>query len=61
MQIRKAIKSDCSDIARLALIAGEGIPAWFWKQSATAGQNIEDVGATILLSATDTTHTVMFT
>lgn len=53
MQIRKAINSDCNDIARLALIAGEGIPAWFWQQSATAGQNIEDVGATKLLSETD--------
>ncbi len=53
MQIRKASSSDVNDIAKLALIAGEGIPAWFWKQSAAEAQNIEDVGATKLLSATD--------
>jgi len=50
MHIRKAVKSDVKDIARLALIAGEGIPAYFWAQSAAAGQQLEDVGASNLLS-----------
>ena len=50
MCIRSANKSDVNDIARLALIAGEGIPAWFWKQAAKDGQSIEDVGAEKLLS-----------
>lgn len=53
MHIRKAVKSDVKDIARLALIAGEGIPAYFWAQSATAGQQLEDVGASNLLSEND--------
>jgi len=53
MQIRKANRSDVNDIAKLALIAGEGIPAWFWKQSAAEAQNIEDAGAAKLLSETD--------
>jgi ribosomal protein S18 acetylase RimI-like enzyme len=50
MLIRPADKSDVGDIAGLALIAGEGIPAWFWQQSAGNGQDIEQVGATKLLS-----------
>ena len=53
MQIRKANRSDVNDIAKLALIAGEGIPAWFWKQSAAEAQNVEDAGAAKLLSETD--------
>jgi ribosomal protein S18 acetylase RimI-like enzyme len=53
MHIRKANGSDVNDIARLALIAGEGIPAWFWKQSAAEAQDIEDVGAKKLLSESD--------
>ena len=53
MRIRKATRSDVNDIAKLALIAGEGIPGWFWAQSATGSQNIEDVGAAKLLSETD--------
>jgi ribosomal protein S18 acetylase RimI-like enzyme len=53
MQIRKANRSDVHDIAKLALIAGEGIPAWFWKQSAAEAQNVEDAGAARLLSETD--------
>lgn len=50
MQIRKASKFDVKNIAKLALMAGEGIPAWFWQQSAEPGQPIEDVGANRLLS-----------
>lgn len=53
MLIRPADKSDVEDIARLALIAGEGIPAWFWKQSAGNGQTIEQVGAEKLHSEQD--------
>ena len=53
MHIRKANSSDVNNIAKLALIAGEGIPAWFWKQSAAEAQNIEDAGATKLLSESD--------
>lgn len=53
MRIHKASQSELKDIAKLALIAGEGIPAWFWKQSATEVQDIEDVGAKKLLPETD--------
>ncbi len=49
MQIRPATKDDVNAIARLALIAGEGIPAWFWTRSASPDQAIEDVGAARLL------------
>ena len=45
MSIRKARIEDCRAIAELALMAGEGIPAWFWEQSRQGGQPIEDVGA----------------
>jgi len=53
MHIRRAFKSDVDDIARLALIAGEGIPAWFWAQSSTEGQSVEEAGAMKLLSETE--------
>ena len=53
MDICRARKSDVKDLARLALIAGEGIPAWFWSQSAEHGQPLVDVGAARLLSETD--------
>ena len=53
MHIRKARQSDIKPIARLALIAGEGIPAYFWSQSAADGQALEDVGASKLLSETE--------
>ncbi len=53
MHIRKANRSDVNDIAKLALIAGEGIPAWFWKQSAADTQSMEDAGAAKLLSETE--------
>ena len=45
MLTRKATIKDCRSIAELALIAGEGIPAYFWGQSKQEGQDIEDVGA----------------
>ena len=53
MRIRRATASDVHDLAKLALIAGEGIPAWFWSRSAAEGQSIEDAGAAKLLSETD--------
>jgi ribosomal protein S18 acetylase RimI-like enzyme len=53
MQIRKATKSDCRAIAELALMAGEGIPAYFWRESLQAGQAIEDVGARNAASEND--------
>jgi len=45
MEMRPATKTDCRAIAELALMAGEGIPAYFWGQSRQVGQDIEDVGA----------------
>jgi ribosomal protein S18 acetylase RimI-like enzyme len=45
MQIRRATRSDCADVAGLALIAGEGIPAYFWALDAGAGVSIEAQGA----------------
>ena len=53
MRIRPATKPDVHDLAKLALIAGEGIPAWFWSQSAAEGQSLEEAGAARLLSETD--------
>jgi len=43
--IQKATPGMCRNIAELALMAGEGIPAYFWKQSAAEGQDIVEVGA----------------
>jgi ribosomal protein S18 acetylase RimI-like enzyme len=45
MDIRDAKISDCRAIAELALMAGEGIPAYFWSQSKEGDQELEDVGA----------------
>lgn len=45
MIIRKATKKDCRSIAELALMAGEGIPAYFWEQSRRDNEDIESVGA----------------
>jgi ribosomal protein S18 acetylase RimI-like enzyme len=52
MEIRKAAKSDCRSIAELALMAGEGIPAYFWEQRKKPGQAIEDVGTLSAASET---------
>jgi hypothetical protein len=41
-RIRKATPADYRAIAALALMAGEGIPAFFWQQ---AGRDIIDIGA----------------
>jgi ribosomal protein S18 acetylase RimI-like enzyme len=53
MEIRRAALDDCKKIAQLALIAGEGIPAYFWRDELQPGQEIEDVGAIKLTSETD--------
>lgn len=45
ISIRPAEKRDCRCIAELALMAGEGIPAYFWEQARRLGQDIMDVGA----------------
>ncbi len=50
IHIRPAGPGDCRALAELALIAGEGIPAFFWEASRQPGQAIEEVGATRLLS-----------
>ncbi|MFC1601961.1 GNAT family N-acetyltransferase [Pseudomonadota bacterium] len=44
MEIRKASLSDCRAIAELALIASEGMTAYFWEQSRKADQEIIEVG-----------------
>ncbi|UCB54023.1 MAG: hypothetical protein JSW45_08645 [Thiotrichales bacterium] len=53
MRIRRATESDVHDLVKLALNAGEGIPAWFWSRSAAEVPSIEDAGAAKLLSKTD--------
>jgi len=53
METRQATKADCRAIAELALMAGEGIPAYFWEQSRQPGQAIEDVGAQNAASDTE--------
>jgi ribosomal protein S18 acetylase RimI-like enzyme len=53
MQIRNANLKDCYSVAELALIAGEGIPAFFWEQSRKEDQDIISVGAHNLASETE--------
>jgi len=45
MKTRQASKADCRAIAELALMAGEGIPAYFWEQAKEPGQRTVDYGA----------------
>lgn len=52
MKIREATVNDCRNIAELALIAGDGIPAYFWEQSRKNGQQLLDVGIQNLKSDT---------
>jgi ribosomal protein S18 acetylase RimI-like enzyme len=52
MNIRQATRADCPAIAELALMAGEGIPAYFWEASRKSGQTLLEVGA--LNAASDT-------
>lgn len=53
MEIRKATVDDCYAIAELALIAGEGIPAYFWGQTGDTDQDIIRNGARNAASETD--------
>lgn len=53
MEIRKATVADCYAIAELALIAGEGIPAYFWRESNEKDQDIVRTGAGNATSETD--------
>ncbi|HEM45757.1 MAG TPA: GNAT family N-acetyltransferase, partial [Alphaproteobacteria bacterium] len=53
MDIRKAAKGDCRVIAELALIAGEGIPAYFWEQEQAGEPDLLTVGARKAGSETD--------
>lgn len=53
MLTRKATMEDCRSIAELALIAGEGMPAYFWGQSKSENQEIENVGALNAASETE--------
>ena len=53
MEIRKAVINDCKSIAELALMAGEGIPAYFWEEAKRENQDIIDVGANNLKSETE--------
>lgn len=52
MTIRPATQADCRAIAELALMAGEGIPEYFWSQSLEEGQELVDVGASRVASET---------
>lgn len=47
---RAATRDDAHAIAELALIAGEGIPAFFWAKSQRPGETIIEVGARNVLS-----------
>jgi ribosomal protein S18 acetylase RimI-like enzyme len=53
VETRQATKADCRTVAELALIAGEGIPAYFWEPSQQPGEALEDVGARHAASETD--------
>ncbi len=53
MNIRPATQKDTRAIAELAIIAGEGIPAYFWAQSQQPGEEIIDVGARSAQSETE--------
>jgi len=53
MEIKRATLNDCRSIAELALMAGEGIPAYFWEQSRKANQELIEVGAINAASESD--------
>jgi len=53
MEFRNATRADCPAIAELALMAGEGIPAFFWEQARKAGQTLLEVGAQNAASDTE--------
>jgi len=53
VEIRKATITDCYPVAELALMAGEGIPAFFWEQARQKDQDIIAVGARNLESESE--------
>lgn len=53
MKITRACKADCRAIAELAMMAGEGIPAYFWQQSLKQNEDLFDVGARNAASETE--------
>lgn len=53
MKIRPATTQDTLAIAELALMAGEGIPAYFWAQSQAPGESLLAVGARNAQSETE--------
>ncbi|MCL7743522.1 hypothetical protein LV476_00945 [Guyparkeria hydrothermalis] len=53
MKIRSATRADCRAVAELALMAGEGIPAYFWQQSVSPGEEILEVGTRNACSETE--------
>lgn len=48
MSVRPATLEDCLDLARLANMSGEGIPAACWEGALRAGESIEETGARLL-------------
>jgi hypothetical protein len=54
LMVRKAHKEECRSIAEQAIMAGEGIPAFFWAQSAQPHEDLIQVGAQSLLNEAET-------
>lgn len=52
MMIIPATNTDCRALAELAMIAGEGVPGWFWAQSQQPGEDLCEVGARSVSSET---------
>ncbi len=52
VRIRPARREDALALAKLALLAGEGMPAFFWASSRQPGQSIEEAGAAKVRSET---------
>lgn len=48
--IRPACTADSEHIARLAMLAGEGIPAYFWNQIKQANESVVEAGARRVIS-----------
>jgi len=53
MKLAKAKTAHSRNIAELAMIAGDGIPGWFWAQSQGKGEDIYDIGARNACSESD--------
>ena len=52
MEISSATADDCLAIAELALMAGDGIPGYFWAESQRPGQTLAEAGADLAGSET---------